>query len=167
VYALVREQKLGQDLYPLAAQVAREFRRDPLFERLMTQLGADAMQEVGNLYTASLPAWLAAGLEDAARADLPLEGSRILTLGYGSGDAAEAIPARVMPGWRAASLKIGFREALANPVDLDADTYQHLHDGTDTVRHEDPLPGVFYIDRIGGREASFDDAGIEYYRYQA
>jgi hydroxymethylglutaryl-CoA synthase len=166
VYALVREQKLGEDLYPLAAQVAREFRNDPLFARLMTQLGAEQMQDVGNLYTASLPAWLAAGLEDAALRGLPLEGSRILTLGYGSGDAAEAIPMQVMPGWREAALRIGFRDALLDPVDLDESTYQRLHDGTAEDRDSDQVAGVFYIERIGGREAPFDDAGIEYYRYR-
>jgi hydroxymethylglutaryl-CoA synthase len=167
VYALVREQNLGEELYPLATAVAREFRKDPLFERLMTRLGAAQMQDVGNLYTASLPAWLAAGLEEAAQADLPLAGTRILTLGYGSGDAAEAIPMRVMPGWREAALRIGFQDALADPIDLDEATYQQLHDGTAEDRDHDRLAGVFYIDHIGGREASFDDAGIEYYGYQA
>jgi hydroxymethylglutaryl-CoA synthase len=167
VYALVREQRLGEELYPLASQVAREFRTDPLFARMMTRLGTAEMQDVGNLYTASLPAWLAAGLEDAARAGMPLEGSRILTLGYGSGDAAEAIPMRVMPGWREAALRIGFREALAHPIDLDEAAYQRLHDGTAEDHDHDPVPGVFYIDHIGGRQAAFDDGGIEYYRFQA
>jgi hydroxymethylglutaryl-CoA synthase len=167
VYALVREQKLGEELYPLAAQVAREFRREPLFGRLMTQLGSAQMQDVGNLYTASLPAWLAAGLEEAARDGVALDGSRILTLGYGSGDAAEAIPMRVVPGWRDAALRIGFQDALADPIDLDEATYRQLHDGSTGDGEFGHTPGVFYIDRIGGREAAFDDAGIEYYRYQA
>jgi hydroxymethylglutaryl-CoA synthase len=167
VYELVREQRLGEELYPLATRVAREFRGDPLFDRLMTRLGSEAMQEVGNLYTASLPAWLAAGLEDAARTGLALEGTRILTLGYGSGDAAEAIPMRVMPGWRDDALRIGFREALDGAIDLDETSYRRLHDGMAEARPAAPNPGVFYIDRIGGREDSFDDAGIEYYRYQA
>jgi hydroxymethylglutaryl-CoA synthase len=167
VYALVREQTLGEELYPLAMQVARVFRTEPLFDQLMTRLGAAEMQDVGNLYTASLPAWLAAGLEEAARAGQALEGSRILTLGYGSGDAAEAIPMRVMPEWREAALRIGFRDALAGAIDLDEATYQRLHDGTAGVSGRDRVAGVFYIDRIGRREAAFDDAGIEYYRFNA
>ncbi|MBX3706192.1 MAG: hydroxymethylglutaryl-CoA synthase family protein [Pseudomonadales bacterium] len=166
VYALVREQQLGTELYPLATEVAREFRRAPRFGELMTALGTRQMQEVGNLYTASLPAWLAAGLEEAAQAGRPLDGARILTLGYGSGDAAEAIPMRVVPGWRDAALRIGFAGALADPIDLDEATYHALHDGHATRREHDQQAGVFYIERIGGREASFDDGGIEYYRYR-
>ena len=166
VYALVREQKLGHELFPLASLVARHFRNEPLFAQLMTKLGTAQMQEVGNLYTASLPAWMAAGLEQAAFSGRELEGSRVLTLGYGSGDAAEAIPMRVMPGWRDAARRIRFAQTLADPMDLDETTYQALHDGSAERREQDHLPGVFYIEHIGGRDAQFDDAGIEYYRYQ-
>jgi len=73
---------------------------------------------------------------------------------------------QVMPAWRDAALRIGFQSALADPIDLDEASYQRLHDGTADDRDRGRLPGVFYIDRIGGREAAFDDAGIEYYRYQ-
>ena len=131
----------------------------------MTRLGTEEMLEVGNLYTASLPAWMAAGLEEAARTGMDLSGRRILTLGYGSGDAAEAIPMVVMPDWQSAAARIGFTRALADPVDLDAEGYAALHDGhafENPLAHQD---GVFYIDRIGAREAHFDDSGIEYYRY--
>jgi hydroxymethylglutaryl-CoA synthase len=167
VYALVEQQKLGEELYPLATQTARVFRDGLQFGELMTGLGNRGMQEVGNLYTASLPAWMAAGLEEAAAQGMQLAGTRILTMGYGSGDAAEAIPMRVVKGWETAARKIGFQQALGTPEDLDEAGYQALHDGTAFPEASPPQPGVFYIDHIGQREERFDDSGIEYYRYQS
>jgi hydroxymethylglutaryl-CoA synthase len=167
VYALVAEQRLNDEVYPLASRAARELRSAPVFQQLMTRLGTGGMQEVGNLYTASLPAWMAAGLEEAAERDLPLANTRILTLGYGSGDAAEAIPMVIMPGWADAARQIRFAAALADPVDLTEAAYAALHDGAAfeaAVAHQS---GVFYIERIGAREEQFDDSGIEYYRYHA
>lgn len=165
VYALVTEQRVSDEVFPLANQAAREFRQSQRFQSLMTRLGTREMQEVGNLYTASLPAWMAAGLEEAAASGRELAGSRILTLGYGSGDAAEAIPMVVMPNWAEAARRIAFNQALADPIDLDEAGYAALHDGTPFERPLAHQPGVFYIDRIGAREAHFDDSGIEYYRY--
>src|SRR5690606_13242721 len=165
VYELVEEQRLSDEIYPLATRTAREFRRSPRFDALMTRLGTLEMQEVGNLYTASLPAWMAAGLEEAAERGIELGGSRILTLGYGSGDAAEAIPMVVMPGWQDAARRIRFIESLANPYNLDQDAYAALHDGGPFEHPVAHQPGVFYIDRIGAREGHFDDSGIEYYRF--
>ncbi len=167
VFALVDEQKLSTDLYPLATQTARQFRETQRFRELMTTLGHAEMQEVGNLYTASLPAWMAAGLEEAWETGVDFGAGRILTIGYGSGDAAEVIPMRMVDGWQSAASNIGFRAALANPVDLDQSSYHTLHDGGVLADAATDQPGVFYIDRIGKREEHFDDSGIEYYRYQA
>ncbi len=167
VYDLVEEQRLGDEIYPLAVQTARQFRGSARFSDLMTRLGTAEMREVGNLYTASLPAWMAAGFEEAALQGTDLAGSRILTLGYGSGDAAEAIPMVVMPDWAGAAGQIGFGRALAGAVDLSQRAYGALHDGS---AFEHPIPhqqGVFYIDRVGARQEHFDDSGIEYYRYHA
>ncbi|MFU8815058.1 MAG: hypothetical protein ACNA7W_06915 [Pseudomonadales bacterium] len=166
LYALVAQQRLSDEIYPLATQVARAFRNSPRFAELMTRLGTGGMQEVGNLYTASLPAWMAAGLEEAAESGLALTDTRILTVGYGSGDAAEAIPMVVMPGWATAARQIRFADALANPVDLDEAGYAAMHDGVGFDHLLPHLPGVFYIESIGAREAPFDDSGIEYYRFQ-
>jgi hydroxymethylglutaryl-CoA synthase len=167
VYELVEQQRLGDDVYPLAVQTGRALRATPRFQSLMTSLGTLEMKEAGNLYTASLPAWMAAGLEEAASMDMTLVGSRILTLGYGSGDAAEAIPMVVMSDWVEAARKIRFAQALADPIELTQADYVALHSG---VRFSGPAAhqsGVFYIDRIGTREHHFDDSGIEYYRYHA
>lgn len=167
VYSLVTEQRLSDEIFPLAAATAREFRRSERFGSLMTRLGTREMQEVGNLYTASLPAWMAAGLEEAAHDGLDLIGSRILTLGYGSGDAAEAIPMVVMPDWAQAAKRIAFADAMAGPIDLGEADYAALHDGTPFAGPPAHQAGVFYIDRIGAREVHYDDSGIEYYRYHA
>ena len=124
------------------------------------------MKHVGNLYTASLPAWLAAGLEEAAEQRLKLDHSRILTVGYGSGDAAEIIPMRLVPGWEKAAEKIRFRAALAEAsIDLDEGDYAALHDDGVLPAGALQRPGVFVIERTGDGSASFDDTGLEYYAY--
>ena len=162
---------LDNEPYPLATKAARSFRGSNQFASLQTTLGVAAMQEVGNLYTASLPAWLAAGLEQAAKDGLDLAGQQILTIGYGSGDAAEAIPLEFVPGWETPAAKIGFAASLDQAVTLSKDEYQDLHDGADTAKTL-PTPEIaqeaFYIDRIGGPSADganpkVDDAGVEYY----
>jgi len=165
VYDLVAEQRLSDEIFPLSVQTARTFRTSPRFEALMTRLGTLEMQEVGNLYTASLPAWMAAGIEEAEASRVDLSGGRIMTLGYGSGDAAEAIPMVVMPEWREAARRIGFTRSMADPIDLNAEEYATLHDGAPFERPLAHQDGVFYIDRIGAREVHFDDSGIEYYRF--
>jgi hydroxymethylglutaryl-CoA synthase len=166
LFALVQDQDISRDMFPLASATARAFRQTPAFRELMTDLGAHAMTEVGNLYTASLPAWMAAGIEQAFLERRNLAGARILTVGYGSGDAAEAIPMRVVEGWESAASRIGFAETLTTAVDLDQGAYERLHDGSEEVA---PIvkPGVFYIDHIGRRQSRFDDSGIEYYRFGA
>lgn len=166
VYDLVEEQTLGAELYPLATQTARSFRGTEQFQALMTALGETEMQQIGNLYTASLPAWMAAGLEEALNDELALAGGRILTIGYGSGDAAEIIPMTLVPGWEAAAGKIAFRASLDAPVDLSEADYQALHEGRAPRAVSPEEPGVFYIDYVGQREGHFDNFGVEYYRYQ-
>ena len=168
LYQLVQQESLSKDAYPLTMSTIRAFRNLPTFQTLVLDKlmqGEDAMSACGNLYTASLPAWMAAGLEQAANRDAELSGQRILMIGYGSGDAAESIPMRVVPGWRDAASKLRFSASLKNAVDLDQQNYELLHD-----RCELAMPGVqgsgsFIIDRIGERQSHFDDTGIEYYRY--
>jgi hydroxymethylglutaryl-CoA synthase len=88
----------------------------------------------------------------------------VLLVGYGSGDAAEALPARVMPGWREAAARIGFAEALGSAVDLEREQYEALHDGRDV----DGIPGFedsFAVARVGEiNRPEFQDIGVEYYR---
>ena len=171
VFDLVGQQTLSQELYPTATQALRAMRKLPLWQTDIADklvLGAAEMKQVGNLYTASLPAWLAAGLQEAHRQGLSLSDERILTVGYGSGDAAEIIPMRVVNGWEDAAARIHFAETLATaPVDLSESDYQNLHDNGELAVAAPPRSGAFHISRIGARDGQFDDSGLEYYEYIA
>ena len=105
-------------------------------------------------------------MEQAADENRDLAGKEILTLGYGSGDAAEVIPFVVADGWREATARIGFGSAMEFTVDLDESQYAALHDGR-RVTNLDYLPrDEFIIDKVGHREdRQFQDIGIEYYKY--
>jgi hydroxymethylglutaryl-CoA synthase len=123
------------------------------------------MRELGNLYTAALPAWLAAGFEQAYEENVDLTGKTVLAIGYGSGDAAEAIPLTVCEGWREAASKIGFAHALDNAIELTREQYEQKHDGVEIDVGYVPN-GEFVVERVGQRvSGEFQDIGVEYYRY--
>ena len=109
---------------------------------------------------------MAAGFEQGLEEDSLETGEEILTLGYGSGDAAEVIPFFMAEGWRAACEKIGFARAMETAVDLNQEQYEALHDGR-RVQNLAYVPNnEFIIDRVGhADERHFSDLGIEYYRY--
>ncbi len=159
---------IDSDPYPNAAAVVKAARNATALKRILRdkmRLGSDKMRELGNLYTAALPAWLAAGFEHALEEGRELEGQTWLAVGYGSGDAAEAIPLSVAKHWREAAAKIGFARALEGEVELTREQYERRHDG-----HEVELPykpsGEFVVERVGDRVAGdFQDIGVEYYRY--
>ncbi|HEU0197367.1 MAG TPA: hypothetical protein VFQ88_09170 [Nevskiaceae bacterium] len=160
---------LGFEAYPNAMLALKALRKSPTYKQIVDdkmQYGSVTMMELGNLYTAAAPAWVAAGLEDAAERAAALDGKELLLMGYGSGDAAEAIPARVASGWQKAARAIHFREALAGAVDLDAQQYAALHAGEALDELKDEVRTGFVIDHIGtANERRFQDFGVEYYRY--
>lgn len=161
---------LPPDAYPASSALLKVFRKSDAYRRVVEdtlQPGSEAAMEMGNLYTAALPAWLAAGLEDAAARGVALDGRDGLLIGYGSGDAAEAIPMRVAPGWREAAHTIGFADALQGAVDLDRSEYETLHD-TGALPHADERTTTgIVIDHVGARsDAAFHDFGVAYYRYR-
>ena len=125
-------------------------------------LGSRGAADLGNLYTAALPAWMAAGFEEALAKKLDLSERRILAIGYGSGDAAEAIPVRVSRDWAEAAKHIGFAAALEQAIDLafTQAQYESLHD-TKKVDGVPPLPGNrFRISHIGKKyDPSFPGFG--------
>ena len=129
-------------------------------------LGSESMKDIGNVYCAALPAWMAAGMEDAQLRGLDLAGGKVLAVGYGSGDAAEAIPMTVMEGWArrrgAHRLRSGARalpEPDARPV-RELCTRRAMPKGS-----RRPTKG-FVIESIGSSSnPRFSDEGIEYYRY--
>ncbi len=169
VASLASPERLQYEAYPLTMAVYRVFRasrhyRAEILDKL--RLGSDTMLDLGNLYTAALPAWMAAGFEQALDEDCLDVGEEILTLGYGSGDAAEVIPFFVADGWREATRKIRFGDAMQLAVDIDRQQYEALHDGR-RVEGLSHLPNrEFIIDRVGhSDERHFADLGIEYYKF--
>jgi hydroxymethylglutaryl-CoA synthase len=104
-------------------------------------------------------------MEDAEMRGLDLAGGKIMAVGYGSGDAAEAIPMTVAEGWEAPAAKIGFETALESYQDLSRVQYESLHDTGDSEGLLEPSDG-FVIDSIGhSTNPKFSDEGIEYYRF--
>jgi hydroxymethylglutaryl-CoA synthase len=169
VTMLADPESLNYEAYPLAMAVLRVFRasrhyRREILDKLAT--GSDTMLDLGNLYTAALPAWMATGFEQALDEGSLAAGEEVLTLGYGSGDAAEVIPFFMSEDWQAAASKIRFGEAMSLTVDLNAEQYHALHDGK-RVSGLDHIPrNEFIIDRVGrSDDRHFSDLGIEYYRY--
>jgi len=169
VAALVAHERLSDEAYPLGMGVLKAFRGSEAYKRVVDakmELGSDAMMDLGNLYTAALPAWMAAGLDEALEKGIELEGAEIMTLGYGSGDAADATPMRVCAGWREAAARIRFADALEPVVSLTQHQYESLHDHGDVEGLSYEAKGEFVVDHVGERqEKHFEDTGIEYYRF--
>lgn len=160
--------KINTPLFSRSLRVIRVLKRFETYNRIENKmsLGWEAMKYVGNMYSASLPAWLAAALEDAALKNVELEGQEILGLGYGSGDAAEAIPMRAVKGWQINAKKIHFAQAFENAIDLNEAQYISLHDGRQPVDLPINTEGEFFITRIGQEDTkNFNDTGIEYYGF--
>ena len=179
--ALLRELRESRDLheaalsrgidvdpYPHATAVVKAARNSQALKGILRDkmhLGTDKMRDLGNLYTAALPAWLAAGFEDALERGVDLAGQTMLAIGYGSGDAAEAIPLQVVKGWEQAAAKIGVDRALSGAVELTREQYERRHDGLPVEVAYEPR-GEFVIERVGDRvSGEGQDIGIEYYRY--
>lgn len=158
-----------EDVFPLAKDLRQHLRKTPLWESLVGQklgLGSEAMRDLGNLYTAALPAWLASGLRQAIDDGLDVAGQEWLALGYGSGDAAEALPMRVSSSWHEAAARINFAEALGTPTDLSKEEYLALHEGRTSQVQAAPAHDEFVVDRVGTLDGpEFYDLGIEYYRF--
>ncbi len=158
-----------RDLYPAATAAAAKLRRSDGFRAYVAErmsLGTETAREFGNLYSPSLPAWLAAGLEQALADGRDLGGARLLAVGYGSGDAAEAMPLRVVAGWESAARRIDLATAMAGAIDLTRAQYEALHDGDTTRPFERPRRDTFAIAGVGDtHDADFQDLGVDYYEF--
>jgi len=159
-------------VFPNAMRVARDFRSTETFRHLVQtrlQLGAERMMDLGNLYTAALPAWIAAGAEAALELGRELAGAPFLTIGYGSGDAAEAMLIHFSERWRDAAMRIGFVDALGGAIDLEPEQYAALHEGRPAPGLDRLPSGEVYIASVGQRcvaeAGQMADVGIESYRY--
>jgi hypothetical protein len=148
--AVLRGEHSG-DVFPLSRKLRQYLRGTDLWQKLVVDklsLGAEAMRDLGNLYSAALPAWLASGLRQAKDDGLDIAGQDWLALGYGSGDAAEALPMRVVDGWEDAAARINFTEALGTPVDLTEAQYLALHEGHSSDLVPASASGEFIVERI-------------------
>ncbi len=161
--------ELVGDAYPLTTKLVKPLRATQAYADIVEgklQLGSSVMMELGNLYSAALMVWVAAGLQEAAAAETDLSRSDILMIGYGSGDASEVLAARVVPGWQEAALKTNLHTALEGAIDVTREQYEALHDGAEVPDLATAPRSGFVIDRIGHRdEPDFNDSGVEYYRY--
>jgi hydroxymethylglutaryl-CoA synthase len=168
ILQLVKDGNIDADAYPLSIQLLKEFRASEEFSAMVAakmSLGSEIMKDIGNTYCAALPAWMAAGLEDACNSGCDLSGGKVLAVGYGSGDAAEAIPMTVAPEWREAASLIGFKAALEPHQDLTQAQYENLHDTGTAQGLVEPDDG-FVIQSIGSSaNPNFSDEGVEYYRF--
>lgn len=155
--------------YAATSAVAGLLRKKPSFRELLAakmSLGDGVVRDLGNLYSAALPAWLAAGFEDAYERDIELFDHPMVAVGYGSGDAAEAMPLSASKRWREAAARIGAREALSGAIDLSRSQYEALHDGEEVEGLAGPRPGTFAITRVGEtHEPAFQDLAVEYYDF--
>lgn len=169
IVALAEPERLNFEVYPLTMAVFRIFRASRRYRREILDklaLGSDTMLDLGNLYTAALPAWIAAGFEQALDEGRDLQGEELLTLGYGSGDAAEVIPFFAAAEWRDAAASIRFADAMELAVDLNQEQYEALHDGRRVTGLSYIPQSEFVIDKVGQSDhRQFQDIGIEYYRY--
>lgn len=171
LYAHLLRGDSSVDPYATTSAVSTVLRKSAAFRNLLAlkmSLGSETVQGLGNLYNAALPAWIAAGLEDGALRNLPLTHAKMVAIGYGSGDAAEAIPISPVQGWEAAARRIGCVAALKGTVDLTQKQYEFLHDHRELPGFEYQPHGRFVISRVGtAYEAGFQDLGVEYYEYVA
>ena len=155
--------------YEATSAAASVLRKQAAFLELLAKkmsLGSDAVKDVGNLYSAALPAWIAAGLEEAERRGLELEGAPMIAVGYGSGDAAEALPFHAVAGWQRAAARIGFAQALEGAIDLSQAQYEAIHDRRDAADIEYRPRDEFAIHRVGKKyDRGFQDLGVEYYEF--
>lgn len=168
---LIRGRTETPEIRPELKLFARWARRSEAFRAFVQERmehGAEACHEFGNLYTASLPAWLGAALDAAAASELDWAQRDLLAVGYGSGDAAEALRLRVRPGWREAAAKIDIASALCDSraCDLERADYEALHDGEAPAQWKGRGASAFVIESVGsGNSGSWENTGIERYAF--
>ncbi|HET9959646.1 MAG TPA: hypothetical protein VFQ61_34375 [Polyangiaceae bacterium] len=169
LYAHVLQGNITADPYVKTSAVAAVLRKRAGFRELLAQkmsLGSDTVKSLGNLYSAALPAWIAAGLEEGAERKLPLAETNMVAVGYGSGDAAEAIPISPVHGFEHAASRMHIRQALERAVDLTQEQYESLHDHRELAGVDYAPQDEFVISRVGTvYESGFQDLGVEYYEY--
>jgi hydroxymethylglutaryl-CoA synthase len=163
------ENRISEEAFPKLSKVLRSARNSAEWGAAVADkltLGATLMEELGNMYSGALPAWFAAGLEEAAANNVDLNGKELLLIGYGSGDAAEALPVHMVKGWEDAAARINLTGALSASINLTHKQYDALQAGRNDAQPDFSPSNEFIVDRVGSETAdSFQDKGIEYYRF--
>jgi hydroxymethylglutaryl-CoA synthase len=97
LYSPILRGEAPPNAYAATSAVATILRKRSSFRTLLEQkmrLGSDWVKDLGNLYTAALPAWLAAGLEEASLEGLDIAGQPMVAVGYGSGECGTWLATR-------------------------------------------------------------------------
>ena len=157
--ALLLADESVDDVFVNCQKMVRVLRGDDAYRHLIENPGGDVMQALGNLYTASLPAWLAAGLYEMAESSSALISHELLAVGYGSGDATEMLPMTLVPEWKLAASRINLVQAMSDPHRLSQDEYQGLQ-SDDYVRAINRSAGFRLL--ASGRPGRF---GVEDYSF--
>ncbi len=162
-----RAHGVEADPSPELSDLLRAVQKLASFKRFIEhrcRLGGPVVRELGNLYAAALPAWIGAALEEAATAPGAEDwtGRTVLLAGYGSGDAALVVFARLAPGWRDAAARGRFSAALEDAVPVDKAAYEAAHDRKQPI--EIDAAGEPGLAGVGTGEAlGFDDRGVPRY----
>ncbi len=161
-------QAHGPEYEPLARTlaVARQLgARGEFAEQVLaaTAPGRALVRQLGNLYTASLPAWIAAAFADAHARGLVWDGRVVTLVGYGSGDAAEVWSGHVVPGWRDSAGRIDLEGAIAGAIDLTRAEYEALHDRRVTERALPPARPFAVAGRGRTYDRTWQDVGVVHY----
>ena len=160
---------INKDLFPQTTKALKalnkiESFKDKVLSKL--KLGNELTKEMGNIYSGSIFAWLAAGIEDSMKNGKTLNGKDALLIGYGSGDAAEVIPISFTQNCCENEKNIKYSAAFSNPVNLDHNQYIKLRTNKVLEGIENKHSKGFIVSKVGTEESTdFQDAGIEYYEY--
>ena len=160
---------INKELFPKTNKALKSLNRiKPFKDKVLSKikLGNELTKEMGNIYSGSIFAWLAAGIEDSIKNGKDLNGKDGLLIGYGSGDAAEVIPISFTQDCCDKESNIKYSSAFSEPVNLNHKQYIKLRtnkilEGVESIKSKG-----FVVSKVGKEESTdFQDAGIEYYEY--
>ena len=160
---------INKDLFPKTSKALKALNKiKPFKDKVLSKLklGNELTKEMGNIYSGSIFAWLAAGIEDSMKNGKVLNGKDALLIGYGSGDAAEVIPISFTQDCCDNENNIKYSAAFTDPVNLDHNQYIKLRTNKVLEGVESKKSKGFIVSKVGTEESTdFQDAGIEYYKY--
>ena len=160
---------INKELFPKTNKALKSLNRiKPFKDKVLSKikLGNELTKEMGNIYSGSIFAWLAAGIEDSMKNGKDLNGKDGLLIGYGSGDAAEVIPISFTQDCCDKESNIKYSSAFSEPVNLNHKQYIKLRTNKILEGFESIKSKGFVVSKVGKEESTdFQDAGIEYYEY--